>query len=56
MLPHIAGIIVRTGPLRDIAEEATFAYKDINLVVDIAHLAGLALKVAMLGPMTVIGG
>jgi tRNA-splicing ligase RtcB len=50
------GIIVRSGSMSGIAEEAPFAYKDIDVVVDTVHEAGIALKVAKLSPMAVIKG
>ncbi len=50
------GIIVRAASLRGVAEEAPGAYKDVRLVVDVTHRAGLARKVAMLKPMAVIKG
>jgi tRNA-splicing ligase RtcB len=50
------GIIVRSASMSGIAEEAPFAYKDIDLVVDTVHEAGLALKVAKLIPLSVIKG
>lgn len=50
------GIIIRSGSMKGIAEEAPFAYKDIDVVVDTVHEAGIALKVAKLKPMAVIKG
>ncbi len=50
------GIYVRSGSLRGISEEAPFAYKDIDIVVETVHEAGIALKVAKLKPMAVIKG
>lgn len=50
------GIYVRSGSLRGIAEEAPFAYKDIDVVVDTVDEAGIAVKVARLKPMAVIKG
>lgn len=49
-------IAVRYSSFGGIAEEAPFAYKDVDLVVDAVHQAGLALKVAKLLPMAVIKG
>lgn len=49
-------IVVRSGSLSGIAEEAPLAYKDIDLVVNTVHEAGIALKVARLKPMAVIKG
>jgi tRNA-splicing ligase RtcB len=50
------GIVVRSPSLRGIAEEAPLAYKDVNRVVDNAHRAGLARKVARLAPVVCIKG
>ncbi len=50
------GIIVRSPSLRGVAEEAPGAYKDVCAVVDVAHDAGLARKVARLEPMICIKG
>ncbi|WP_349432177.1 RtcB family protein [Methylomarinum sp. Ch1-1] len=50
------GIIIRSQSMRGVAEEAPPAYKDVDSVVDIAELAGLARKVARLEPMICIKG
>ena len=50
------GILVRSPSLRGVAEEAPGAYKDVSAVVDAAHEAGLARKVARLAPMVCIKG
>ncbi|MBW7837931.1 MAG: RtcB family protein [Sphingomonadales bacterium] len=50
------GIIVKSPSLRGVAEEAPGAYKDAGAVVDAAHAAGLARKVARLRPMICIKG
>jgi tRNA-splicing ligase RtcB len=50
------GIIVRSVSMRGVAEEAPGAYKDVRAVVDSAHRAGLARKVARLEPMVCIKG
>lgn len=50
------GIIIRSPSMRGVAEEAPGAYKDIGAVVDAAHAAGLAHKVAMLAPVICIKG
>ena len=42
--------------MRGLAEEAPYAYKDVNLVVDSVVGAGLAKKVARLVPVAVIKG
>jgi tRNA-splicing ligase RtcB len=50
------GIIVRSPSMRGVAEEAPGAYKDTESVVDSAHAAGLARKVARLEPVICIKG
>ncbi|MFO1420906.1 MAG: RtcB family protein [Candidatus Competibacteraceae bacterium] len=50
------GVLIRSPSLRGIAEEAPGAYKDVGAVVDAAHRAGLARKVARLEPMACIKG
>ncbi|MGZ8158576.1 MAG: RtcB family protein, partial [Methylobacter sp.] len=50
------GIIIRSPSLRGIAEEAPLAYKDVSAVVEAAHRAGLARKVARLEPLICIKG
>lgn len=50
------GIHVQAGSLSGIAEEAPGAYKDVNLVVEAVHQAGIANKVAKLKPVAVIKG
>jgi tRNA-splicing ligase RtcB len=50
------GVLIRSSSLRGIAEEAPGAYKDVTAVVDAAHHAGLARKVARLEPMICIKG
>ena len=50
------GIVVRTGSLKGLAEEAPYAYKDVSLVVDSVAGAGLARKVARVRPVAVIKG
>ena len=50
------GIIIRSPSLRGVAEEAPGAYKDVSAVVDAAHRAGLAHKVARLEPVICIKG
>ena len=39
-----------------LAEEQPLAYKDVDIVVDVVHRAGLSLKVARLRPLGVIKG
>jgi len=50
------GILIRSASLRGIAAEAPGAYKDVTAVVDAAHNAGLARKVARLEPVICIKG
>lgn len=50
------GILVRSPSMRGIAEEAPGAYKDVSIVVDAAHEAGLARKVARTTPLICIKG
>ena len=50
------GILVRSPSSRGVAEEAPGAYKDVSAVVDAAHAAGLARKVARVEPLICIKG
>jgi len=50
------GILVRSPSQRGVAEEAPGAYKDVSAVVEGAHAAGLARKVARVEPMICIKG
>ncbi len=50
------GILVQTGSLRGLAEEAPHAYKDVSVVVESVVGAGLARKVARVRPLAVIKG
>ena len=50
------GIIIRSPSARGVAEEAPGAYKDVAAVVDAAHAAGLARKVARLSPIVCVKG
>jgi tRNA-splicing ligase RtcB len=50
------GITVRSASNRGLAEEAPFAYKDIEKVVDVVERAGLAARVARLRPIGVVKG
>ena len=50
------GILIKSPSMRGIAEEAPDAYKDISAVVDAAHAAGLARKVARVVPLVCIKG
>jgi tRNA-splicing ligase RtcB len=51
-----AGIEVRAGSGRGLAEEAPFAYKDVDAVVETVERAGLARRVARLRPVGVVKG
>lgn len=51
-----AGIDVRAGSNRGLAEEAPFSYKDVDDVVEIVERAGLARRVARLLPIGVVKG
>jgi tRNA-splicing ligase RtcB len=51
-----AGIAVRAGSRRGLAEEAPFSYKDVDAVVATVDEAGLARRVARLVPLGVVKG
>jgi len=50
------GIAVRAGSMSGLAEEAPQAYKDVEMVVDVAHGAGISRKVARTRPIAVVKG
>jgi len=50
------GIYVKTDDMESLAEEASYAYKDVTDVVDIAQGAGISRKIAMAVPLGVIKG
>jgi tRNA-splicing ligase RtcB (3'-phosphate/5'-hydroxy nucleic acid ligase) len=50
------GIVVRSPSNAGLAEEAPFAYKDVEAVVDVVARAGLARRVARLVPLGVVKG
>ncbi len=50
------GVVARAHSIRGLAEEQPDAYKDVNLVVDVVHRAGLAKKVARMRPIGVVKG
>ncbi len=50
------GIVVKSPSARGVAEEAPGAYKDVDAVVEAAHGAGLARKVARLEPVICVKG
>ena len=51
-----SGILVKTGYLPGLAEEAAFAYKDIDGVVEAVHAVGISKKVARFKPVLNIKG
>jgi tRNA-splicing ligase RtcB len=51
-----AGIEVRAGSMCGLAEEAPFAYKDVEEVVRTCERAGLVKRVAQLVPIGVVKG
>jgi tRNA-splicing ligase RtcB len=53
---ELKGITVRAGNLRDLAEEASGAYKDVAKVVNVAAGAGISKIVARTRPLIVIKG
>jgi tRNA-splicing ligase RtcB (3'-phosphate/5'-hydroxy nucleic acid ligase) len=50
------GITVRSPSNRGLSEEAPFAYKDVEAVVEVVERAGLAARVAQLRPIGVVKG
>jgi tRNA-splicing ligase RtcB (3'-phosphate/5'-hydroxy nucleic acid ligase) len=50
------GIAVRCASARGLAEEAPFAYKDVDRVVEVVERAGIARRVARLVPLGVLKG
>jgi tRNA-splicing ligase RtcB len=50
------GVVARCRSREGLAEEQPAAYKDVDLVVDVVHRAGLSTKVARLRPLGVIKG
>ena len=50
------GILIRSGSMRGIAEEAPGAYKDVDVVAEATERAGLARRVARLRPRACIKG
>jgi tRNA-splicing ligase RtcB (3'-phosphate/5'-hydroxy nucleic acid ligase) len=51
-----AGIVVRSPSNKGLAEEAPFAYKDVERVVEVVERAGLARRVVQLRPLGVVKG
>ena len=50
------GVIARARSWKGLAEEQPEAYKDVDLVVEVVHKAGLSKKVARMRPIGVIKG
>ena len=50
------GIRVRAGRLKELPEEAPYAYKDVDAVVEVCHRGDLARRVARLRPIGVVKG
>jgi tRNA-splicing ligase RtcB len=50
------GVLARCRSWKGLAEEQPDAYKDVSLVVDVVHRAGLAKKVARMRPIGVVKG
>ena len=50
------GITVKAGSMSSLAEEASEAYKDVAVVVEVTHRAGISRKVAKARPLGVIKG
>jgi len=50
------GILVMSASNKTLAEEAPEAYKDVEIVVDVCHKAGISKKVARMVPISVIKG
>ena len=50
------GIVVRSASNKGLAEEAPFAYKQVERVVEVVERAGLARRVAQLTPLGVVKG
>ena len=51
-----AGIVIRSASARGLAEEAPFAYKDVDRVVEVVERTDLAARVARLRPLGVVKG
>ncbi|HMB66217.1 MAG TPA: RtcB family protein, partial [Patescibacteria group bacterium] len=50
------GLVIKASSMRGLAEEGSYAYKNVNNVVDVVDKLGLAKKVARLKPLAVIKG
>jgi len=52
----VKGIIVRAHSVETVREEVPEAYKDVDIVVDTVHRAGISKKVARMVPIAVVKG
>lgn len=50
------GISIQSKDIWSLPEEAPYAYKDVESVVDVVHNAGIAKKIARLKPLAVVKG
>jgi tRNA-splicing ligase RtcB len=50
------GIVVKTASTSLLAEEASYAYKDVSQVVGVVEAVGLSRRVARLRPLGVLKG
>ncbi len=50
------GIRVRSAGLATLAEEAPYAYKDVDRVIAVTHAAGISRRVARMTPLAVVKG
>lgn len=50
------GIHVRSAGLKTLAEEAPYAYKDVDRVIEVTHGAGISRRVARMTPLAVVKG
>ncbi|MBD3291281.1 MAG: RNA-splicing ligase RtcB, partial [Armatimonadia bacterium] len=50
------GIRVRSAGLKTLAEEAPYAYKDVDRVISVTHDAGISRRVARMTPLAVVKG
>jgi tRNA-splicing ligase RtcB (3'-phosphate/5'-hydroxy nucleic acid ligase) len=50
------GIVLESASKRGITEEAPGAYKDVDIVAEVSHRAGIASKVVRLTPIAVVKG
>ena len=51
-----SGILVKTGYMPGLAEEAAFAYKNIDAVINAVDASGISKKVARFRPLLNIKG